>query len=230
MRFGLGARVSNTRPRILPDLTGPAHILQRRDREAYVHYIGTDKRLDEWVAKERCIVSTSNPPSYRANFDPNFHSHPAGPSTTNRQPQFGVFSLATGKSSVLAGPGLLVGPGVAGLTSTTSTAGDAQDMAIEENVSTSKNTTGMKRKRGRPPRNAQQQQEHQNRGNQNASASTAPAQEPPPEQEVQTPIPKDMVMTEEEYDVHHHKQITANRNFDYVYFGEWQVKTWCVSY
>ncbi|KAG6868159.1 hypothetical protein C0993_007049 [Termitomyces sp. T159_Od127] len=207
----------------------PAHVLQRRDREAYVHYVGTDKRLDEWVAEERCFIPTPNPPSYRPNLDPSFHSNPAGPSTTNRQPQFGVFSLATGKSSVLAGPGMLVGPGVTGLSSTPSTAPDAQDMAAEENFSASKNATGMKRKRGRPPRNTQQQQRRQNQGNENASASTAPVQELPPEQEVHTPTPKDLVLTEEEYDIHQHKQITANRNFEYVYFGEWQVKTWYFS-
>ncbi|KAG6888963.1 hypothetical protein C0992_006920 [Termitomyces sp. T32_za158] len=190
----------------------PAHVLQRREREAYVHYVGTDKRLDEWVAEERCFIPNPNPPSYRATLDPSFHSNLAGPSTTTRQPQFGVFSLATGKSSVLAGPGLLVGPGAAGLSSTTTAAEGAQDMAIE-NVSASKNATGMKRRRGRPPRNTHHQQ--QLRGNQNASTSNAPVQERPPEQEVQTPTSKDMIMTEEEYDIHQHKQITANRNFEY---------------
>ncbi|KAH0590063.1 hypothetical protein H2248_000239 [Termitomyces sp. 'cryptogamus'] len=207
----------------------PAHILQHRDREVYVHYIGADKRLDEWVAEERCFIPTPNPPPFRASLDPTFHSHPAGPSTTNRQPQFGVFSLATGKSvSVLAGPGLLVGPGVAGrLSASTSTIGDAQDMAIDGNLSSSKSTTGLKRKRGRPPRNPQPQQQIQ--VNQTASTSAAPAQMLPPGQKAQTSTPREMVMTEEEYDIHQHKQITANRNFEYVYFGEWQVKTWYFS-
>ncbi|KAI0321443.1 acyl-CoA N-acyltransferase [Amylostereum chailletii] len=36
-------------------------------------------------------------------------------------------------------------------------------------------------------------------------------------------------MTEEEYDIQHHKQITAKRNFDTVVFGEWQIKTWYFS-
>ena len=35
-------------------------------------------------------------------------------------------------------------------------------------------------------------------------------------------------MSEEEYDIEHHKQITAKRNFDKVIFGRWQIKTWCV--
>ena len=34
------------------------------------------------------------------------------------------------------------------------------------------------------------------------------------------------VITEEEYDIEHHKQITAKRNFDKVIFGRWQIKTW----
>jgi hypothetical protein len=33
-------------------------------------------------------------------------------------------------------------------------------------------------------------------------------------------------MTEEDYDIQHHKQITAQRNFDKVIFGHWQIKTW----
>ena len=35
-------------------------------------------------------------------------------------------------------------------------------------------------------------------------------------------------ITEEEYDIQHHKQITAKRNFDKVNFGRWQIKTWYV--
>ena len=37
-----------------------------------------------------------------------------------------------------------------------------------------------------------------------------------------------VAITEEEYDIEHHKQITARRNFDKVNFGHWQIKTWCV--
>ena len=36
-------------------------------------------------------------------------------------------------------------------------------------------------------------------------------------------------MSEEEYDIEHHKQITAKRNFDKVIFGRWQIRTWCVA-
>lgn len=36
----------------------------------------------------------------------------------------------------------------------------------------------------------------------------------------------EVTMTEEDYDIQHHKQITAQRNFDKVNFGHWQIKTW----
>ncbi|KII94412.1 hypothetical protein PLICRDRAFT_36682 [Plicaturopsis crispa FD-325 SS-3] len=36
-------------------------------------------------------------------------------------------------------------------------------------------------------------------------------------------------LTEEEFDIRHHKQITAKRNFDKVNFGQWQIKTWYFS-
>jgi hypothetical protein len=36
-------------------------------------------------------------------------------------------------------------------------------------------------------------------------------------------------MTEEEYDILHHKQIGARKNFDQVVFGDWEIRTWLVS-
>ncbi|KAA1468329.1 acyl-CoA N-acyltransferase [Dentipellis sp. KUC8613] len=36
-------------------------------------------------------------------------------------------------------------------------------------------------------------------------------------------------LTEEEFDIQHHKQITARRNFDKVNFGVYQIKTWYFS-
>ncbi|KAJ3735360.1 acyl-CoA N-acyltransferase [Lentinula guzmanii] len=38
-----------------------------------------------------------------------------------------------------------------------------------------------------------------------------------------------VVMTEEEYDLHHHKKINTRRNFDQVCIGEWLIKTWYFS-
>ena len=34
------------------------------------------------------------------------------------------------------------------------------------------------------------------------------------------------VITEEEFDIEHQKQITAKRNFEKVIFGRWQIRTW----
>lgn len=39
-----------------------------------------------------------------------------------------------------------------------------------------------------------------------------------------------VAITEEEYDIEHHKQITAKRNFDKVIFGRWQIKTWYIPF
>lgn len=41
--------------------------------------------------------------------------------------------------------------------------------------------------------------------------------------------PKTLKMTEEEYDLEHHKRITARRNFEKVIFGRWCIRTWYYS-
>ena len=38
--------------------TGKAHVLDRRQNEVLVHYIGTDKRLDEWVPADNVHACT----------------------------------------------------------------------------------------------------------------------------------------------------------------------------
>ncbi|KAJ8088860.1 hypothetical protein PM082_014106 [Marasmius tenuissimus] len=40
---------------------------------------------------------------------------------------------------------------------------------------------------------------------------------------------QEVVMTEEDYDIQHHKQIGAVRNFEKVHFGEWLIRTWYFS-
>ena len=37
---------------------GKAHVLDRRPGEAFVHYLGTDKRLDEWVSADNIRATT----------------------------------------------------------------------------------------------------------------------------------------------------------------------------
>ena len=41
--------------------------------------------------------------------------------------------------------------------------------------------------------------------------------------------PRTLKMTEEEYDLERHKQITARRNFERVIFGKWSIRTWYFS-
>ncbi|KAJ6567747.1 acyl-CoA N-acyltransferase [Mycena vulgaris] len=42
-------------------------------------------------------------------------------------------------------------------------------------------------------------------------------------------VERTMVVSEEDYDFEHHKQITAQRNFDKVQFGDWLIRTWYFS-
>jgi histone acetyltransferase MYST1 len=37
---------------------GKAHVLDRRPGEVFVHYVGTDKRLDEWVSADNIRATT----------------------------------------------------------------------------------------------------------------------------------------------------------------------------
>ncbi|KAN0101095.1 Acyl-CoA N-acyltransferase [Tylopilus felleus] len=42
-------------------------------------------------------------------------------------------------------------------------------------------------------------------------------------------MPSQNIMTEDDFDVQDYKRITAQRNFDKVNFGQWQIKTWYFS-
>ncbi len=37
---------------------GKAHVLDRRPGEVFVHYLGTDKRLDEWISADTTRATT----------------------------------------------------------------------------------------------------------------------------------------------------------------------------
>lgn len=123
-------------------LSDLAHILQRRAGELYVHYLNTDKRLDEWIPEDTC-------------------------------------KLAKEKSEATA-------------------------------------PTSRKRKRGASRRSSVPI------SNSPAAGSTTTSNETPNG----GTSGDEVVMTEEDYDIQHHKQITAQRNFDKVHFGDWQIKTW----
>jgi hypothetical protein len=124
-----------------------AHILQRREGEVYVHYVNTDKRLDEWVPEKSVKLAEE----------------------------------------------------------------DAE-------ASSSHAINGRKRKRGE---------------NTNQLANSSPIRyrsvEFALDDDDVEEIQGEVGMTEEDYDIQHHKQITAQRNFDKVNFGHWQIKTWYVA-
>ncbi|KIJ68858.1 hypothetical protein HYDPIDRAFT_37281 [Hydnomerulius pinastri MD-312] len=131
------------------DIDQLAQVLQyRSDGHAYVHYEGSDKRLDEWV-----------PESELRPVEPGSDALPSG---------------------VTSGNG--------------------------------------KRKREDSPSHA---------GSPPASARTS-SSERTPGPDAEEPAPQ-QTMTEEDFDIQHHKQITAQRNFDQVNFGQWQIKTWYFS-
>ncbi|GLB36731.1 putative MOZ/SAS family protein [Lyophyllum shimeji] len=193
----------------------PAHVLSRHDNQALVHYINTDKRLDEWVSEDIVALAPAPRPS----------PHPS--------------SLPLPLSGEVIGPAemrttpALSGPGQPGL----------PDAPTPSTSSTSNgHTTGDpptlgKRKRGRPARQQSTAASALSVSSPTPGPSATPALEAGSsasasvslQSEQPTPQPREVVMTEEDYDIQHHKQITAQRNFDKVHFGEWQVKTWYFS-
>ena len=133
--------------------TEQAHILERHGDEVYVHYVNTDKRLDEWVA-ERDVRPAGG------------HAADATSNGATRKRKRGSVN-GEGSSALRGSPS--------------------------------------RTQRDRDPASGSAQPEDEDASRANAS-----------------------VITEEEYDIEHHKQITAKRNFDKVVFGRWQIKTWCV--
>jgi histone acetyltransferase MYST1 len=130
---------------LLKSCSEHAYVLDRRGDEAYVHYLNTDKRMDEWI--------------------------PEG----NLRPASTESNLPNGTSA----------------------------------ETTTRRTAGTKRKRG-----------HQ---------SVSPSPEDDTEDGHSAgPVQEEATITisEEDYDFEQHKRITAQRNFDKVHFGEWQIKTW----
>ena len=91
---------------------------------------------------------------------------------------------------------------------------------LEEQPSSSRPANGRKRKR-----------KHQQGGQ---AGSSSPVRQMSAETAVEDPeayvAEENVPLTEEEFDIQHQKQITAQRNYDKVNFGTWQIKTWCVSF
>jgi histone acetyltransferase MYST1 len=130
--------------------TGDVHIIKTSEDKAFVHYVGTDKRLDEWVMLSELYSTPSTP------------SPSSTPSRTTR--------------------------------------------------------------RGKRKRDGSD-------GTHSPDSSTTPRGSPKPNGSIPIiPIPPavapQVTMTEEEYDMEHHKQISAVKNFEKVHFGLWLIKTW----
>ncbi|CCM03718.1 uncharacterized protein FIBRA_05864 [Fibroporia radiculosa] len=121
-----------------------AYIVERRGEEVYVHYVNSDKRLDEWISQDAVRPSGS----HEAGMASNGSTRKRKRSSVDGETSAGVASPI--HLGALAGA---LGPGTS------------------------------------------------------------------------NPQP----ITEEEYDIQHHKQITAKRNFDKVVFGRWEIKTWYFS-
>ncbi|KAI0042216.1 acyl-CoA N-acyltransferase [Auriscalpium vulgare] len=133
------------------NLSHEAHVLEERAGEIYVHYVGTDKRLDEWVP----AAAVTTPPTPA--------SRPGSPARKRRR-------VSTRAES----------PIVIEL--------DDDGEIMEDSAAPT------------PPAPAD-----------DAAAAAGPA------------------VDTEEFDIAHHRQITARRNFDKVNFGHWQIKTWYFS-
>ncbi|KAM6497798.1 acyl-CoA N-acyltransferase [Amanita muscaria] len=118
-----------------------AYILDRHGDEVYVHYLNTDKRLDEWIPKANLRLAQAD-------------------------------------------------------------ADTSNGVALE----TTTRLAGTKRKRG-----AYQLESSRARGGEELQEEAT------------------ITISEEDYDLEQHKRLFAQRNFDKVHFGEWQIKTWYFS-
>ncbi|KZT08983.1 acyl-CoA N-acyltransferase [Laetiporus sulphureus 93-53] len=125
-----------------------AYVLERRGDEVYVHYVNSDKRLDEWLPQ----AAVRPAGSHEANM--------AGSATYRKRKRGSVDEETSASTRLSRSP--------------------AQSDVLAAGL-----------------------------------AGTDTVEDPP--------------ITEEEYDIEHHKQITAKRNFDKVIFGRWEIKTWYFS-
>ncbi|KAF8168463.1 acyl-CoA N-acyltransferase [Crassisporium funariophilum] len=126
-----------------------AHVLQKRHGEVYVHYVNTDKRMDEWVPEGFCRPDDEEP------------KFPAESTSRKRK---------RGKRTESQSPEPSSSNGVA-----------------------SRGTPG-------------------SYGEKNGKMK-----------------PAEVVMTEDEFDLRHHQQLTAKRNFDMIIFDVWKIKPWYYS-
>lgn len=134
-----------------------ANVLERRPGEVYVHYVGTDKRMDEWVSETNVKEEKTG------------HQAASGTSDANSNGTANGGLKKRKRSHNVDEPGR-----TARLSQVDSAEGEERGPGVEDERKTLK-------------------------------------------------------MSEEEYDLEHHKKITARRNFDKVVFGKWSIRTWYFS-
>lgn len=165
-------------------------MLHHGENNVYVHYLNTDKRMDEWVPLENCRKITPAPVLPAAPVE-NGSMHTTDVDATEpkkrkrgRPPTRGRRGLGTlpPPSRLQMHPPETL-PDASGSKGVSTFSGEGSAGVCEVGIA-SGDSMGAK------------------------NGTT------------------EIMMTEEDYDIQHHKQITAQRNFDKVHFGEWQVKTW----
>ena len=98
--------------------------------------------------------------------------------------------------------------------------------------------TETKKRRGGRPRTRRLEEEAEASTSNTPNGAPAPLL-PDPDYEMQTQddaeltagpaqAPMEVVMTEEEFDLRHHQQLNAQKNFDMVVFDTWKIKPWYV--
>ena len=200
-------------------------VLQRNadGTEAYVHYVNTDKRLDEWRRTDELVDPSpsafSTPASALASSSSshtNSRSHP--PTESHPRPR------ANGNTS--NGHGRVHSHPPRHRQSLPS-----QRLAESSKESTTSYRTSSKRKRrtrsassssvaSTPARQDLDQDQDQDVEMLDHDATITPLRDP---------SPNTHPVTDFEIDLHEHRKNTTQRNFDKVYFDRWLIKTWCVS-
>ncbi|KAG2023883.1 tat-interactive protein [Coprinopsis cinerea AmutBmut pab1-1] len=106
-----------------------------------------------------------------------------------------------------------------------------QDPRFPNDPEGSSTTAGRKRKRGHGGRDCSASPGHAEHDMNGHGSSEAGTSSQPNDYHLQLAAqqPEEVVLTEEEYDLEQHKKITAKRNFEDVYFGDYKIKTWYYS-
>ncbi|KAF9527076.1 acyl-CoA N-acyltransferase [Crepidotus variabilis] len=135
-----------------------ALILQRRPGDYYVHYIGQDKRMDEWTSMDNCTLQEAE------------------------------FADAEPRNS-------------------------KQKRTRSINESSASTSSRPTKRNGVSHEQANNSRTRNGEGHENGDTMQS----------------RDVVMTEEEFDLKQHKQLTSQKNFDTIIFDTWKITPWYYS-